>query len=631
MQEQEDGPRVIAYANRSLSDVERQYSQTEKEALALVWACEKLHPYIYGIDFELVTDHKPLQTIFSPRSKPCARIERWVLRMQSYTFKVVYAPGRQNIADPLSRHMADESPGQGNLGKLAEDYVRFVAMTATPAALTTQEVEKASKDDEELSAVRECIRSGNWDKCPYKKYCAVAGELCSIGYLILRGSRIVLPQKLRPTAVTLAHEGYLGIVGTKQTLRTKVWWPGLEKDVEKYCPTTLPEGPWQDVAVDFLGPMPTGESILVVVDYYSTYYEIAIMRSTTSEKTILALRTIFACHGLPRSLKSDNGPQFRSDVFRQYLADHGIVHHRVTPLWPQANGEVERQNASIEKRLKIAAEEGKDWREELITYLAAYRAAPHATTGVSPAKLLFGREIRNKLPHIGEATQDLEVRDRDAEIKGRDKLYADERHHAVESNIRPGDEVLVRVNPTNKLSTPFNSVPHRVIAKSGNQITIQSPAGVRYKRNVTHLKKYNQPEPERVDVRQSGCAEQHSESTTKQSVHAEQHVKQSVHAEQHMKQSIHAEQHVKQSIHGEQHDVNMKQSISIDQNHSGHMETSDYETQAVPDEKLSVSDGQTENDSCMSRPTCVRRHPKYLDQYIQYWLYISIISIVMLY
>ena len=67
--------------------------------------------------------------------------------------------------------MADESPGQGNLGKLAEDYVRFVAMTATPAALTTQEVEKASKDDEELSAVRECIRSGNWDKRPYKKYC----------------------------------------------------------------------------------------------------------------------------------------------------------------------------------------------------------------------------------------------------------------------------------------------------------------------------------------------------------------------------------------------------------------------------------------------------------------------------
>ena len=91
-------------------------------------------------------------------------------------------------------------------------------------------------------------------------------------------------------------------------------------------------------------------------------------------------------------------------------------------------------------------------------------------------------ETRNKFPHVTEATPDLEVRDRDVEIKGRDKLYADECHHAVESNIRPGDEVLVRVNPTNKLSTPFNSLPHRVVTKSGNQITIQSPAGVRYKR-----------------------------------------------------------------------------------------------------------------------------------------------------
>ena len=173
--------------------------------------------------FELVTDHKQLQTIFSPRSKPCACIERWFLQMHLYAFKIIYAPGRQNIADPLSRLMADESPGQGNLGKLAEDYVRFVAMTPTPSALTTQEVEKASKDDHELSAVHECIWSGNWDKCLYKKYCAVVGELCSIGYLILCGSRIVLLQKLRPTAVALAHEGYLGIVGTKQTLRTKVW------------------------------------------------------------------------------------------------------------------------------------------------------------------------------------------------------------------------------------------------------------------------------------------------------------------------------------------------------------------------------------------------------------------------
>ena len=75
-QAQKDGPRVISYASRSLTETERRYSQTEKEALALIWTCEKFHPYFYGTPFELVTDHKPLEVIYGPKSRPCARIER---------------------------------------------------------------------------------------------------------------------------------------------------------------------------------------------------------------------------------------------------------------------------------------------------------------------------------------------------------------------------------------------------------------------------------------------------------------------------------------------------------------------------------------------------------------------------
>ena len=101
VQEQEGEFRVISYASRSLSDTERRYSQTEKEALALVWACERFHVYIYGSEFELLTDHKPLECIYSPKSKVCARIERWVLRMQPYKFKVRYIPSQKKIADAL--------------------------------------------------------------------------------------------------------------------------------------------------------------------------------------------------------------------------------------------------------------------------------------------------------------------------------------------------------------------------------------------------------------------------------------------------------------------------------------------------------------------------------------------------
>ena len=72
--------RPVSYASRSLSNTERRYSQTEKEALALVWATERFHMYLYGKEFELETDHKPLEAIYSVKSKPSARIERWVLR-----------------------------------------------------------------------------------------------------------------------------------------------------------------------------------------------------------------------------------------------------------------------------------------------------------------------------------------------------------------------------------------------------------------------------------------------------------------------------------------------------------------------------------------------------------------------
>ena len=90
-------PRIISYGSKSLSEVEKRYAQTEKEALALVWSVEKFHMYLYGKSFELVTDHRPLEVIFLTTSNPCARIQRWVLRLQSYEYTVIYKPGKNNI------------------------------------------------------------------------------------------------------------------------------------------------------------------------------------------------------------------------------------------------------------------------------------------------------------------------------------------------------------------------------------------------------------------------------------------------------------------------------------------------------------------------------------------------------
>ena len=184
-----------------------------------------------------------------------------------------------------------------------------------------------------------------------KIYLPCSSELCSIGQLILRGTQIVIPKKLRPRVLSLAHESHLGIVGTKQKLRSKVQWPGMEKDAEKHCKscygcqlvsrpsppepirsTALPTGPWRDLAIDLLGPLPTGESIPVVVDYCSRYYEIDIMRSTVASKVISSLEEIFARHGLPESLTSDNASVHSNRVFR--------VHGAAGNQTPQSNSKM---------------------------------------------------------------------------------------------------------------------------------------------------------------------------------------------------------------------------------------------------------------------------------------------------
>ena len=148
---------------------------------------------MYGREFELETDHKPLECIFGKTSKPSARIERWVLRLQCHNFKVVYQPGKANIADALSR-MNQKNPKDCSSEK--ED-IQFVAIEATPVALTTREIERASEADAELQSVRHYIEPGDWAKCKLSAYTCVKNELCMVGKLVLRGNRKVIPKTLR--------------------------------------------------------------------------------------------------------------------------------------------------------------------------------------------------------------------------------------------------------------------------------------------------------------------------------------------------------------------------------------------------------------------------------------------------
>lgn len=262
--------------------------------------------------------------------------------------------------------------------------------------------------------------------------------------------------------------------------------------------TELPSQAWEFVAIDYMGPLPSGEHILVVVDYFSRFVELAFTRSTSASETIRLLWKIFACHGFPVRLKSDNAQAFHSHEFQSFLADYGIEHVTSPPLWPQANGEVERQNRSILKRLKIAHSEGLNMEIEVYKFILSYNSTPHSTTGVAPAQLLFQRQLRDRLPSILlPSVQRESIVDRDAQKKFQGKITADCRRRASPSTIQPGDSVLIPAKQTDKLSPTFEKEPFRVLATDGKEVQLQR-GSQQLRRSVAAVKRVVSPEPESI-------------------------------------------------------------------------------------------------------------------------------------
>ena len=128
---------------------------SKKKALALVWACERFHVYLYGADFELLTNHKPLEFLFSTKSKPSARIERWVSRLQNYRYIMHHVANRDNIADLLSR-LCKNVPSNNNDGTKMHEYVKFVARMSSPMALRTKEIVQTTANDVTFQNVLHC-------------------------------------------------------------------------------------------------------------------------------------------------------------------------------------------------------------------------------------------------------------------------------------------------------------------------------------------------------------------------------------------------------------------------------------------------------------------------------------------
>ncbi|XP_055615582.1 uncharacterized protein K02A2.6-like [Toxorhynchites rutilus septentrionalis] len=500
--------RVVSFASKSLTETERRYCQTEKEALAIVWAVERFQFYLLGRSFDIMTDCKALAFLFAIRSKPCARIERWVLRLQTFDYRVIHIAGKENVADSFSR-LAVQTPRPFDVNE--EIMVQEVTMSAlSSTALTWKEIQDASVSDPEIKSVLDSLLKDP-DNLPIE-YRVVTNELCQFEDVLLRGDRIVVPRSLRNRVLSAAHDGHPGITMMKNHLRSNVWWPKMDADVENYVkgcrgctlvaapdpPETmsrsqLPSYPWHTLAVDFLGPLPDGQSLFVVIDYYSRFIEVCEMESTTANDVIRELAIMCGRFGIPSFIRADNAPQFSAECteLKEFCESTGFKIVNTIPYWPQSNGEVERQNRSILKRLRIAQELGLDWRKELRDYILTYHSTKHPSTGKPPGELMFGRRIKSKVPSIMIFNEDGAVRKRDAVVKQKGKDYGDGKRKAKSSKIKEGDTVLAkRMRMSNKLDTNFSNEEYIVQSKVGSDTIIKSTSsGKEYRRNSAHLKK----------------------------------------------------------------------------------------------------------------------------------------------
>ncbi|PIK33275.1 hypothetical protein BSL78_29913 [Apostichopus japonicus] len=234
----------IYFASRSLTDAEQRYANIERELLAVVFACEKFHMYVYGKEFIVESDHKPLEMIYLKNLVAApTRLQLMLLRLQGYQLKITYKPGKTMLlADAMSR--LNPLPGQ--------DVISVAGINMSFAYFSDgklMELKQMTNEDSEMTALREQIISGWPEKQrsvpqPIRHYWSYRDELTvEEGGIIMKGQRILIPLTV-PTNDILAklHDAHQGIVKCQLRAKTAVFWPRINQDIEelvKACPICL--------------------------------------------------------------------------------------------------------------------------------------------------------------------------------------------------------------------------------------------------------------------------------------------------------------------------------------------------------------------------------------------------------
>ena len=407
--------RPVAFASRTLGPAEKNYSQLDKEALSIVFGVRRFHQFIYGRRFSLITDHKPLLAILGPNSGipalAAARMQRWALILSAYTYDLEFRPTEEHLnADALSRCPLPDFPS----ARSSEFCYSMGLFSELP--ITFKEIRAETLKDRLLSSVIDRLKNG-WkpsnscsDLAPFSKKRL---EMTIEKDVILWGKRVIVPVSLRPKIISLLHSEHNGISRMKSVARSYVWWPGIDDQLEqcaKDCnpcqqkrnqPAKVvgakwpaPKDPWHRIHVDFAGPI-GNVNLLIVVDASTKWPEVKVLKRITSASTIEVLRTICSDRGVPRIIVTDNGTQFSSSSFKDFVTRNGIKHYMGAPYHPSTNGQVERMVQTVKKYLFKQKSQPGTLKSKIARFLLSYRNTPHPETGRSPAFLMTGRPLRS--------------------------------------------------------------------------------------------------------------------------------------------------------------------------------------------------------------------------------------------
>ncbi|XP_060881536.1 uncharacterized protein K02A2.6-like [Metopolophium dirhodum] len=415
----------IAFTSRTLNKAERAYAQIDKEALAIVNSVKYFHQYVYGREFILRTDHKPLVVIFGPKKgipvMIANRLQRYAIFLSGYNYEIQFVKGIDNgNADALSRLPLDTT-ASSNI--LESDNYSINLITENIKAISDLDICEEIKKDTIIKQVFFSVFTGQWPTDikkvseELKPYFNRKDQFSIEQGLLFWGHRLVIPSKFRTELLTELHSTHLGVIKMKSIARSFIWWPGIDLEIEgitKRCELCLihsenppkavlhswpwPDGPSLRVHLDFLGPV-NKRMFLVIIDAFSKWVYVKFMPNITTFSTIKILREYFAYWGIPAKLVTDNGPSLCSKEMEDFLQKNRVFHIKTSPYNPASNGAAENLVRTFKNFIK-KCNPNSDIEVDVYRFVMSYNSIKHCSTGVTPAELHIGRTLPTQFDRL---------------------------------------------------------------------------------------------------------------------------------------------------------------------------------------------------------------------------------------